>query len=170
LINIETITAQQLDILLHIAKKTFFDTYAHLSDPDDFNAYSNAAFNEEQLLSELNNPNSSFYFAMEDNARAGYLKLNYNDAQKAFQDKNAMELERLYVLNEYHNRKIGKLLLQFAIQTARDKNLKYIWLCVWDKNTTAIRFYERNNFKITGTHTFPFGDEKDGDLIMKLEL
>jgi ribosomal protein S18 acetylase RimI-like enzyme len=168
--TIEKITVQQLDILLPVAKKTFFDAYAHLSSPDDFNAYSNAAFNEEKLLSELNNPNSSFYFAMIGNAPAGYLKLNYGDAQKEFQDGNAMEAERLYVLKEHHNKQIGKQLLQFAIQIARDKNLQYIWLSVWDKNLRAIRFYERNNFKITDTHTFPFGDEKDDDFLMKLEL
>ena len=165
--TIEKITAQQLDILLPFAKKTFFDTYAHLSAPADFNAYSDAAFNGDKLLSELNNPNSSFYFAMMDNSPAGYLKVNYSDAQKEFQDQNTMELERLYVLSQYHNKQIGKQLLQFAIQAAHNKKLQYIWLCVWGENLTAISFYERNGFKISGTHTFPFGDEKDGDLIMK---
>jgi len=159
-----------IDTLIDLSRDTFYNSYYHLTDPGDFEDYTARAFNPDKILSELNNPNSNFYFAMLDNEIIGYLKLNFGPAQSEFQDENALEIERIYLLKEYQGQQFGKQLLQFAIQTAKDKQLQYVWLGVWQKNPKAIRFYERNGFKVYGTHTFHFGGEDHDDLMMRLEL
>ena len=48
--------------------------------------------------------------------------------------------------------------------------MEYLWLGVWEKNEKAIRFYEKNNFKIFSSHEFKMGDEIQTDFLMKLNL
>lgn len=168
--SIKQIYSNSLDDLLRLSRDTFFTAFAHLNDPVDMEAYAIKAFTKEQLLTELKNPDSEFYFAYVNEAIAGYMKLNYKSAQTEFQDINAMEVERIYVSAAYQNKRIGKQLLDFALSKALAQNLKYIWFGIWEQNTNAVRFYERNGFKIFGSHDFMLGKNKQTDLLMKKSL
>jgi hypothetical protein len=170
MLEIIKVHPSDLTALLAISKQTFYDAFLHLNDPDDIEAYATSAFNSDKLLAELTNPFSAFYFAMLDGQSVGYIKLNYSSAQTEFQHENAVEVERIYVLADQQGKRIGKQLLDFAINTAIASNLQYIWLGVWDKNFNAIRFYERNRFKIFDSHPFTLGTDLQTDLLMKREL
>jgi len=168
--SIQQVTPADIDILINLSRETFYNSYYHLTDPDHFEDYIASAFDADKLLAELNDPDSAFYFAILNDEVTGYLKLNFGAAQSEFRDENAMEIERIYLLKQYHGQQFGRQLINFAIQTAKDKQLQYIWLGVWQKNPKAIGFYEHNGFKVCGTHTFRFGGEDHDDLMMKLEL
>ena len=133
-------------------------------------AYSATAFTSQKIAAELNNPNSEFYFALHEGRIIGYLKLNFNDAQTEFGDKNAMEIERIYVSGAHHGKHIGRQLLNFAVDMAVKKALNYIWLGVWEHNDKAIGFYEYHGFERFGSHEFLLGDELQQDLLMRREL
>jgi len=133
-------------------------------------AYASNAFTLQRLEQELNNPDSAFYFALYDKQVAGYIKLNRNTAQTEFADTDALEVERIYVLSEYQGKQIGRHLLKFAIQTAIEAKLSYIWLGVWEHNAGAIRFYEGNGFKQFSSHPFMLGNDKQTDILMKRPL
>ncbi|MHB8207255.1 GNAT family N-acetyltransferase [Mucilaginibacter sp.] len=169
---IEIIKVQQSDIttLIAISKQTFYDAFLHLNDPADVEAYTSSAFNSDELLAELTNPFSAFYFAMLDGLAVGYIKINYSSAQTEFQNENAVEVERIYVLADHQGKKIGNQLLDFAINNAIENKLQYIWLGVWEHNTNAIRFYERNGFKVFDSHPFTLGADLQTDLLMKRVL
>jgi ribosomal protein S18 acetylase RimI-like enzyme len=59
------------------------------------------------------------------------------------------------------------MLLEQAIDFAKEKQKKYIWLGVWEHNPRAISFYERNGFEKFSSHPFPFGDEVQTDWLMR---
>ena len=107
---------------------------------------------------------------MVDNAVTGYIKLNYNSAQTELQDANALEVERIYILQEHQGKQIGKHLLDFAIQTAIDKKMAYIWLGVWEHNNKAISFYKSKGFTQFGSHPFVLGTDEQTDILMRKEL
>jgi hypothetical protein len=102
--------------------------------------------------------------------KVGYIKLNYQSAQTEFQDEDAVEVERIYVLANQQGKQIGRQMIDFAISKAIDDKLKYIWLGVWEHNHSAIRFYEREGFKQFSSHEFWVGNDKQIDLLMKKEL
>jgi len=156
--------------LLLLSRKTFYDAFEHLNNKDDFEAYTSVAFTYDKLLSEVENQHSQFYFALIDDEKVGYIKLNYSSAQTEFKDENAMEIERIYVLASQQGKKIGNQLLDFAINKAIDEKLQYIWLGVWEHNLAAQRFYERNGFKAFGSHKFLVGSDEQTDILMKKEL
>jgi ribosomal protein S18 acetylase RimI-like enzyme len=169
-ITIRKVSLADLDVLLNISKQTFFDAFEALNNPDDFKAYTSVAFTEDKFRSELNNPNSEFYFAVDQDNIVGYLKLNFATAQTEFQDTEALEIERIYVSSAYQGKQIGQLLLEHAVNKARSAKLKYVWLGVFEKNTHAIRFYERNGFKKFSSHYFMIGNDRQTDFLMKRML
>lgn len=169
-ITIKPVLPPDVDQLLTLSRKTFYDAFEHLNNPEDFEAYTSKAFTREQLLSEIENPDSEFYFAVIDNEPVGYIKLNYRNAQAEFREDNAAEISRIYVHADHQGKKIGNRLLDFAINKAADDKLQYIWLGVWEHNLNAQRFYERNGFVKSGSHEFVVGKDVQTDFLMKRKL
>lgn len=170
MVTIQKAGIADADILLSYSKKTFYEFFAHLNDPANMEAYSSVAFTPGKIICELSNPDSEFYFAVFEDGIIGYIKLNFNNAQTEFKEPNALEVERIYVSGEHHGKKIGKHLLNFAIEMAVNKNMKYVWLGVWEHNYKAIGFYEHNGFKVFSSHDFLLGDDKQTDLLMRRML
>lgn len=132
--------------------------------------YLEEGFTFEKLTSELLSPNSKFYFASFENKVIGYLKLNFGQSQTELKDDKALEIERIYVLNEYHGKKVGQILYDKAIEIAKHKKADYIWLGVWEENPRAINFYKKNGFKEFDKHIFKLGEDEQTDIMMKLKL
>ncbi|GAB3931767.1 GNAT family N-acetyltransferase [Mucilaginibacter myungsuensis] len=169
-ITLSKVGQADLEPLLIFSKKTFFDAFYHLNNPEDVEAYATKAFAEGRLAEELNDPASEFYFACINCEIVGYIKLNYGPAQTDVNDDTSVELERIYVSSFHQGKQIGQQLMEFAIQTAKDKKLKYVWLGVWEHNQKAIKFYQRHGFKIFGEHDFMLGKDKQVDKLMKLVI
>ncbi|KFF01026.1 GNAT family acetyltransferase [Chryseobacterium formosense] len=169
-IILRKIDEKDVKSLQKIAKQTFFDTFSPHNTAENMEKYLNEGFTTEKLTSEIQNENSQFYFALSDNEVIGYLKVNSGDAQTELQDKNSLEIERIYVSKDFHGKKVGQILYDKTLEIAKNKNLKYVWLGVWEENHRAVQFYKKNGFVEFDQHIFLFGDEKQKDLMMKKEL
>jgi ribosomal protein S18 acetylase RimI-like enzyme len=170
--NIEIIPAEikHLDELLELAVSTFSESYEKLNTPENFRKYVSESFNREKFLGELKEKDS-FIFLMKQKGRAiGYLKLNINAAQSEKMDDGAMEIERIYVRKEMQGSGLGKLLLEKSCNVAREKNKKYLWLGVWERNESAIKFYESQGFEKFGEHPFMLGWDKQTDILYKISV
>ena len=169
IVSKELTTANVIE-LQELSKRTFTETFSNSNSERNLNAYLNNAFNLPRLTAELNNIHSKFYFALLDNQPIGYLKLNFAEAQTELQDHASLEIERIYVLKEFHGAKVGQLLFSIALEMAKEFDLTYIWLGVWEKNTPALKFYEKNGFIQFDQHIFKMGEEEQTDYMMKLLL
>lgn len=163
-------TATDTEALQRIGRQTFFETFAEANSEENMQTYLEQNFSTEKVSAELSNPDSAFYFAVLNNEVIGYLKVNYGPAQTELHDAQALEIERIYVLKQYHGLKVGQELYEIAVQIARAADARYIWLGVWEENKRAIAFYEKNGFVIFGEHQFKLGDEIQTDYMMKLEI
>lgn len=168
--TIEKTSIEELELLLNLSQKTFIETYAAHNSAESLNDYLKSNFNAKKLADELNNPESHFFVAKAEDEVVGYLKVNLGTAQTELANENALEVERIYVLDRYQGKSIGRGLLNKAIEVARQKAVEFVWLGVWENNTKAIGFYERMNFKVFDTHVFMFGKVEQTDLMMKLTL
>jgi diamine N-acetyltransferase len=169
-VEIKRVTLDDIEQLQKIGRQTFSETFSAGNTEEDMNKYLEEGFSLEKLTTELNNPDSEFYFAEIDNNVIGYLKLNYGQSQTELQDEGALEIERIYVLKAYHGKKVGQLLYEQAMQIARQKNADYVWLGVWEKNSRAISFYQKNGFVAFDKHIFKLGNDEQTDIMMKLQL
>ena len=169
-INIRNVTLNDINQLQKISRQIFLETFSAGNSEKNMKEYLEKNFSIEKLTSELKNEDSEFYFAELDNNIIGYLKLNYGESQTELKDEKAIEIERIYVLKEFHGKKVGQLLYNKAIQIAREMNSDYVWLGVWQENTRAITFYKKNGFAEFDKHIFKLGDDEQIDIMMKLQL
>jgi ribosomal protein S18 acetylase RimI-like enzyme len=163
-------TLEDLATLQAIGRKTFVETFSTGNSEENMAAYLEEGFSKQKLEAELRNKNSKFYFALQGEEVIGYLKVNQGDAQTEKQDPNALEIERIYVLQQYHGKQVGLLLYEQALSIAKARKAPYMWLGVWEENPRAIRFYQKLGFVEFGEHIFQLGDEAQRDVLMKLYL
>ena len=169
-ITIERVRLTNIDQLQKIGKQTFLETFASSNTKEDMAKYLEESFSIDKLTNELNDRTSEFYFAILGNNVIGYLKLNYGQSQTELKDKEALEIERIYVLQEFHGKNVGQLLFEKGMQVAKDINATHVWLGVWEKNPKAIRFYKKNGFVEFDKHIFILGTDEQTDIMMKLQL
>ena len=165
--KIRKINIDDLETLRNLSIQTFRETFDEVNTEEDMQKYLDENLSLERLKSELENPNSEFYFLENNNEILGYLKLNFKDAQTEKVEENHFEIERIYVLKAYLGQKLGQILFDEAIEIGKEKNLDYVWLGVWEENHRALKFYNKNGFEIFGKHDFVLGEDVQTDLLMK---
>jgi ribosomal protein S18 acetylase RimI-like enzyme len=164
------VSLRELSLLEEISTRTFKETFAAQNTEENMRRYIETELSEEKLKSELSDPDMQFYFAHIDQSIVGYLKVNLSQAQTELKDARALEIERIYVLKEYHGKKVAQQLYEKAVQIAEEAEVDYIWLGVWEENHRAIRFYEKMGFLAFDKHIFQLGDDAQTDIMMKLDL
>jgi diamine N-acetyltransferase len=163
-------TVDDVDTLVDISVKTFRDTFEESNTKEDLKLYISKAFSRSQLLSELNDPDSTFIFALDGETVVGYAKLKEEKSKSELNGEDGIEIERIYSLQEYLGKSVGKLLMQTCLDIAAERGYKHIWLGVWEYNPRAIAFYEKWGFVKFGSHPFLLGNDLQTDLLMKKKL
>jgi ribosomal protein S18 acetylase RimI-like enzyme len=169
-ICIRPCTIEDVDTLKELATQAFCETFAPLNTPENMDAYLQEAYTLPKLRRELADGNQVFYFAYADGILAGYLKVNEAPAQSEINDPSALEIERIYVLQAFYGTGIGQLLMDKAVEMARERGKEYAFLGVWEFNPRARRFYEKNGFYRFGEHTFVMGDDPQTDFLLRKDL
>lgn len=167
---IKEVDHDDLQILKSISKETFIETFGADNTEEDIESYLKENLTDKKLIKELSHPDSLFYVVEMDGRIVAYMKLNLNGAQTEEGYTNSLEIQRIYVLKDYKNRSIGKSLMAKAFKEAESRKLDYIWLGVWEKNTKAVSFYEKQGFVMFDKHIFKLGDDEQTDFLMKYTL
>lgn len=81
-----------------------------------------------------------------------------------------LELKRIYALAGWQNAGIGAALIEAVIAEARARGAKRLYLCVYEVNVHAQRFYARYGFERVGDQTFMVGDVAFTDWILEKPL
>lgn len=169
-IQIQKISLTEIDQLQKIGRETFKETFSESNSEENMKNYLEEGFSKEKLTAELSEKNSEFYFATLEEEVIGYLKVNFGESQTELKDSKALEIERIYVLKEFHGKSVGQLLYDKAIEVANQKDSEYVWLGVWEENPRAISFYKKNGFAEFDKHIFRLGDDEQTDIMMKMKL
>ena len=189
--NIRLVEPFELETLLSVTRQTFVDTYEHLNDPVDFQAYLSQNFTLEKLESDFktvqNDQNTAGgsvnnYYFIETDKIIGYFKINVNKSplesdtpiiyQSNFDYKTlkGIEIERIYVMKEMKGQGIGRFMIEKTIEIAKTNGFDYVWLGVWADNPAAIAFYQKMGFTVFGEHIFMMGNDAQKDLLMMIEV
>lgn len=169
-IEIQRATLSDISRLQDIGRQTFYETFSASNSQENMVKYLEEGFSREKLAIEISDRHSEFYFAVLDEKVIGYLKLNFGNSQTELQHSDSLEIERIYVLQQYHGKKVGQALYEKAMQAADEKNANYVWLGVWEENPRAIQFYQKNGFVEFDKHIFRLGDDEQTDIMMKKKL
>ena len=167
---IRKVEIADVEVLAKIAKQTFRETFAHDNTEEQLQEYFEETYNLRVLSTELEDPDSETYFIMHEEEIAGFLKVNWGNAQTERELENAFEIQRLYVLQTYQGFGLGKQLFEFALEHAEKNGFSWAWLGVWEHNTKAQVFYYRYGFEKFSQHRFMVGQKVDTDWLLKKKL
>lgn len=159
-----------MDALCAIGRQTFMETFGKDNTTADMEQYLNGRFSREKITAEWQDPGSRFFLAEQDGRAIGYLKVNRGTFQTEAMGDKAMEIERIYVLREFHRQGIGSMMMEQAYSVAKEWQAEWIWLGVWERNPEAIAFYERSGFIRFGEHVFQLGGDAQTDVLMRKEM
>ena len=171
LLTIRNATAGDIELLTHIGRQSFDETFAQYNTPENMASYLSTSFNLEKQAAEFVQPGSLFLIAESAGIPVGYTRLQVGTGgETCLTGQNPIELVRIYLLHAWTGKGYGNQLMQACLEMARERGCDTVWLGVWEENERAIRFYEKCGFKQVGTHSFLLGSDQQIDYIMEKKL
>lgn len=156
--------------LAEIGADTFAETFGDLYPPADLKRYLEETYPVEKMSEDLADPNVEVRIAFSGKRMAAYCKIGPVKLPFDVGPEPALELHRVYVFKARQGVGVGRILLAWAIERARQRGAKNLFLGVWQGNHRAIALYENRGFQKVGTYKFRVGDTLDDEFIMRLQL
>ncbi|MGY0392343.1 GNAT family N-acetyltransferase [Bizionia sp. KMM 8389] len=141
-------------LLANIGETTFLESHGSSAPKQDILDYISNKLTSSTFETELEDSDNSFHIAYYNGNPVGYSKIIFSSALPHLPFKNITKLERIYILEAFHNLKIGRDLFHFNRNLAMKNNQVGMWLYVWTENKKAISFYKKAGFKIIDTYQF----------------
>ena len=157
-------------LIADMSRKTFYDTFAAVNTKEDIDKFMNEQFSKESLMKEVIDKDGIFFLAYEGEEALGYVCMREGEKRMEFDDKPSIEIARIYALQSAIGKGVGKVMMQYCIDTAVKLNKAIIWLGVWERNERAIAFYKKWGFEKFGEHEFVLGNDLQTDWLMMKEI
>lgn len=158
MVSFERADKSQAHLLSEIAALTFTESHGRSAKPEDINHFITEKYNPETFTAELINTKNNYYLVYYQNRLAGFSNIIYNFPYADSKIENIAKLERIYILKEFYDLKLGYHLFEFNSNLARTNDQKGIWLFVWKENERAIKFYKKNGFEVIGHFDFKISE------------
>lgn len=156
MITIEKASLSDAAILSHLAKAIYQENYLHLWLPGGADWYMHQyAYSIAQLEQELADPNMAYYLLQENQEPVGYLKLVLSSNLSGYDPADALEIERIYLLENRKGRGLGQKMMQWAMDIAVALDKKVIFLKAMDSSQDAIAFYQHQGYSVCDTFSLP---------------
>ena len=156
--------------LAQVAEQTFRATFGALNRAEDMELHCSRSYGEQLQADEISDPRMTTLLVEHDGGLIGYAQLRWGDAAACVVAQRPCEIQRLYVVANWHGHGVAQELMAASIAEARRRRSDVIWLGVWERNPRAIAFYRRCGFDEVGDHVFPLGNDRQRDLVMALAL
>jgi ribosomal protein S18 acetylase RimI-like enzyme len=169
-LNIIEVSNEHLDELIKVGIDTLKDHFSHIWTVEGMNCYAESQFNIPKLEVEIKDKNTKYFLIVVEEKTTGLLKLKKNQVLPTPNFESGLELEKIYFLKNFVNMGLGKIMLDFAINQAKNLNEKNVWLSVLKTNTGAKRFYEKYGFQVVGELEWSTDTVKPDMWVMKYKL
>ena len=163
-------TIEDLHLISVLAITTHYEAYFELDPSPDLADYCIRFFNLETVKAELENPKLTYLIAEFVGNAVGFAELREGKKIECMQGKNAIEIQRIYVIEPKKGRKIGKALIKKCCEIGQEKGYETIWLGVWDRNIEAQKFYEKIGMKNVGLTDFSDGKNEFLNFVFAMEI
>ena len=154
MIDIQKATVKDAELIAQLGKKTFYESHGHSAPKTDIDIFVLKYYTTEAVLEDFKNPKVEYNLITYNKNVVGFSKIEISSTDANITEQNVTKLARLYLLEGYHGKNLGATLFNFNIDLSKSKKDKGIWLHVWVENKKAVRFYQKNGFKIVGTHDY----------------
>jgi GNAT superfamily N-acetyltransferase len=156
--------------LRDIGIESYVPHYAQMWKPGGLQWYLNRCFSDEFLQKELVDANVEYYIISSEEQNIGILKLVLRKPLPASDIENALYLEKIYFIKEWTGKGVGRELMNFTFDRAKELNRDCVWLVAMDTADKPVRAYENVGFTIHCHEFLDFElmkDEFRGTFVMK---
>lgn len=170
-ISIVPLSQETLNIYVRVGRKAYEQHYLDVWENQDASSYVQSSFSAKAVGDDLKNNKNDLFIIHSEKKPVGVLKIVVNQPVASFAPKEALLLEKIYLLKEHAGKGIGKKAIQFVVDHAKQLGKKVLWLDVMD-SSPAFRFYLKNGFVEVGQKTLDLPgikqNEKGMHILMKI--
>lgn len=156
--------------LSELAEATFRATFGAMNTVEHMELHCQNSYSEQIQSAEISNPRMITLLSEDGNRMIGYAQMRWGSAPDCVSSTNPAEVQRLYVVQEWHGKGIAQALMNACIEEIKHRGSDAMWLGVWEHNPRAISFYKKSGFAQMGDHVFPLGGDPQRDIIMVRSL
>ena len=164
-------TPADAEAIAMIGRQSFTDTFGVLFiHREDMIDYVDKTYSKQRVETSLQRSSNIYFLGLVDDQPAGFAKLKINSSHPVINKPRQCELQRIYVLKEFHGCGIAQNLMSAIIDEAKKTDAQSLWLDVHIHNERAKKFYNRNGFLNAGDHRFTIGSQEFLYYVMELDL
>ncbi len=152
MIEIKNNTNENFTDIRSIAAEVWPIAYRTILSQEQFDYMMEMMYSVSSLQHQANEKGHRFILAFENETPVGFAsyEFNYNKNPKT-------KIHKIYILPNQQGKGIGKELVDFIVNKAKERHQKALILNV-NKNNVAIRFYERIGFEISFEEVIDIGN------------
>ena len=147
--------------------RNFLAAYGDCSTPDNVQAAVRDYYGLEAQRRQVSDPLRWNLLMTVDSTWAGHAQLRrVQSPPGGAEPLPSIELCRFYVDTAFHGQGLAQAMMAQVKDQARRQGARSIHLSVWQEQPQAIRFYEKEGFRIAGRLVFVVGDDPKDDWLM----
>lgn len=157
-ILIRPATAHDSQMIAGIGRIAVDESHRSSCSDADMAYFLDTHYSEAAIMNELTDPANIYHIIFYEEQPAGFSKIIPDVAHPNIPDEHVTKLDRIYLLSDFYDQKLGYHLLQHNIALSKKSGQSGMWLFTWVDNARAVNFYKRNGFSIIGDHKFKVSD------------
>ncbi|WP_103071267.1 GNAT family N-acetyltransferase [Aquimarina sediminis] len=146
--------------LIEVSQQCYPEHYSHVWKRNDPSYYINLSFNKKAFEEDFKTSNIIYFLIKKENNVLGLLKIRKHQKIKNFNDSEALQLEKIYLLKTSTGLGIGKKGIDFTKKYAFNLGKKAVWLDVMT-TSPALPFYKKSGFNTVSFYNLDYPDIKD---------
>jgi GNAT superfamily N-acetyltransferase len=154
-LQLKIITKEDCKNLFTLMKEIYPLAYSHFWN-DDGNWYVNSQYSKENILKELSQENAEYYFILFKDEIIGNFRIIWDDKLSNLSEEKQLKLHRIYLHPKIQGKGIGKKLMIWLEEKAKQKDYKIIWLDAMDAQPQAFQFYKKLDYNYHSHVFLPF--------------
>ena len=156
MLTIKKASVHDAELLTNLSREIYKEYYLYLWHPGGAQWYMHEyAYAADKIKKDLSDSGIEYFIAFDEAVPAGYMKLVLSAVLPAYESKNAIEVERIYLHQNATGKGAGRQLMQLAMQRAKEMQKEIIFLKAMDSGKDAIAFYKKLGYTICGTMQLP---------------
>lgn len=145
-IILQPIQNTDCELLFSLMKEIYTPVYSHFWK-DNGSWYVDSQYSKNAVLKDLSEAKNEYYFILFENEIVGNFRIIWDKRLVGLTEEKQVKLHRIYLHPKTQGNGIGKKLLFWLGEKAREKNYKIIWLDAMNEQPQAFEFYKKLGFQ-----------------------
>lgn len=152
MITIQEATVADIKTIQDIANRTWPIAYGEILSKNQLDYMMDLIYSELSLIEQMQKKEQLFYIAYDSTIAVAFMAIEHN-----YKNEKISRVHKIYILPETQGKGIGKLLIDFAENAAKENQARALSLNV-NRYNKALLFYQKLGFKIIAEENIEIGE------------